>query len=348
MTHHPKTYGQIPELESLLRHHYQQLPKTEVHVEQWLAKAQSGHLGNRRQHRLQPLIRTASALVALGGLAGVVLHWAPRADALAWAATRNTPLLNRLAENLDLPGLSALVDSQKVIPLDVTDHHNGVTVRVVGAYADSAQTLVFLRTTRGMAISPQQITLRDQFGDSLYPNTTAWNDRSHEGYVDFSALPSWVWAPGVRLTLTIQSMGTATNPLNNMYSGPWQLRWIQAPPGASRTVSVHSRTHAHGITFSLNRILLAPSAGVLHVSSSTPLNTAPAIAREAKGREPQFTITHSGTGETIPILSASGGGTQMTLMSYPLSPGHYVLRVSWWNQKNGPWELPFTVPRRHP
>ncbi len=343
MTRHD---DQIPGLESRLRKHYRQLPKVEAHVEQWLTNAQDRHLDRRRPHRLSPLVRTASALVALGGLVGVVLHWVPRADALAWAATRHTPILNHLAESFDLPGLSALVGSQKVSPLDVTARHNGITVQVMGAYADSAQTLVFLRTTQGSLLSlPQQITLRDQFGNSLFPNTAAWNSQSHQGYVDFSALPSWVWTPGVRLTLTIQDLGTMTNPAKNVYAGPWQLRWIQAPPRASRTISVHSQTHAHGVTFSLNRILLAPSAAVLHLSSSTPLNITPAIAKEAKGRKPQFTITRIGTGKTIPLLSASGGGTRTTLMSNPLSPGQYVLEVSWWNQENGPWELPFTVPR---
>ncbi|MCL4352194.1 MAG: hypothetical protein M1499_08655 [Firmicutes bacterium] len=339
-----KTDIRLPELEDLLRHHYQQVPQAETHVDQWIAKAQAGSSGYHQHLQVRSHFRTALVFLAVGGMAGIVLHWAPRVDAVAWAATRNTPLLNRLADSLHLPGMGALVGSHKVIPLDVTDRHDGVTVQVVGTYADTAQTMVFLRTTKGMAFSSQQITLRDQFGDSLYPNSAAWNDTTHAGYVDFSALPSWVWVPGVRLTLTIHSMGTSKNPLTDVYPGPWQLQWVQAPPGASQTLFIHARTRVDGITMSLIQILLAPSASVLHMSSSMPLNTTPTMARNAKGRGPQFTITHADSGTAIPILSASGGGTQMTLMSNPLPPGRYILRVWWWNQKNGPWELPFAVP----
>lgn len=347
MPHRLKTDVQVSEVEALLRHHYQRVAQAEAHVDQWIANALEERLNYHQPPRMRPPVRTALALVALGGLAGIVLHWAPRVDALAWAATRNTPLLNRLADRLHLPGMSALVDAQKVIPLDVTDRHDGLTVQVVGAYADAAQTLVFLRTTQGMALSPQQITLRDQFGHSLFPNTAAWNGPLHEGYVDFSALPSWVWVPGVRLTLTIHSLGTAKNPLNDVYPGPWQLRWVQAPSGASRTVLLHARTQLRGVTFSLNRVLLAPSAAVLGLSSSTALSTTDATAATAKERGPQFSIVDVETGKTMPIISASEGGERMILMSHSLPPGRYILQILWWNQTNGPWKLPFTVPPRH-
>ncbi len=342
-----KTNVQDPALEALLRDHYQHVPQAEAHVDQWIAKVHAGSPGHSGQSGVRTRVWTAGALVAVGGLAGIVLHWAPRVDALAWAAARNTPVLNRLTESLSLPGISALVGTQKVIPLAVTDRHDGVTVQVVGAYADAAQTLVFLRTTRGMAVSPQQITLRDQFGEALYPNTAAWNNTTHEGYVDFSALPSWVWTPGVRFTLALQSLGTAKNPSSAVYPGPWQLTWDQAPPGASRTIVLHARTQVHGVTFALHRILLAPSAAVLTLSSSTPQHLSPATAKWAKARGPQFAVERTENGQTVPILSGSGGGTQFTLMSGPLLPGHYILKVLWWNRTQGPWTLPFTMPPGH-
>jgi hypothetical protein len=271
MPHRLRTSVQGRTLEALLRQHYRHVPQAEPRVDQWIGNAKAGARGRISRSRAGTRTWAAWSLVATGRLVAVLLHWAPRVEALALAGTRNAPLLNQLAESLNIPGMGTLVGTQKVMPLAVTDRHDGVTVQVVGAYADAAETLVFLRTTRGMAISPQQITLRDQFGNTLYPSTSARNEAAHQGYVGFTGLPFWVWTPGVRLTLSLYDLGTAKNPMGAVYRGPWQLTWDLAPPGASRAMVLHAQARVHGVIFALHRVLLAPSAGVLTVSSSTPV-----------------------------------------------------------------------------
>lgn len=358
MPHRQENEGQDPSLEALLRHHYRQLAAPEAPVYRWVAHAKTSSPTPFRFTGRRP--RLALVLVLLAGLGSSLFQWAPRVDALAWAATHNTPVLDQIARRLSVPGLNSLVGSGKIIPLNVTDRRNGVAVQVVGAYADAAQTLVFLRSTKGiLALSPEGITLQDQFGQTLVPNFSAWSDTRHEGYVQFSALPSWVWVPGVRLTLTLNSLQTMsplnavqsgpTSPIQAVYKGPWRLTWVQAPPSSSHTVYLRAGARAQGVSFTLHRILLAPSAAVLHLSSSIPAHfTTPAQAKTLKGRGPQFSIQEVGTNKTIQIFSGSGAGTRETLMTVPLPAGRYILAILWWNQKTGPWKVRFTIPHSHP
>ncbi|MDA8195218.1 MAG: DUF4179 domain-containing protein [Thermaerobacter sp.] len=335
-------------LERRLRHHYQNMLQSPALVDQWIAEAQAPNPVVRpSRHRWRaPAIVAASVL----GLAtGAAMHWAPRTDAWVWAATHDIPILQGIARQLGVPGVSSLVASGNVMPLNLADRQSGVTVKILGSYADAVQTLLFLQTTHG---SPtlDQITLEDQLGHRLQPEFSAWNSQTHQGFVQFSALPSWVWIPGAQLTLTINGLGSLRHPLGAIYQGHWQMTWDQAPPAAARTVSPDARAVAHGVTLTLQQYTLAPSAAVFHLSASVPWAHNVSKPRKQKtAPQPQFIIKRvHGSGAAIPILSESLGGAHVTLMAEPLQPGRYILTVVEWNHEPGPWTWPFTVSQGRP
>jgi hypothetical protein len=336
MKHRPLNRPSVPkspppeqdEMEALLRRYYRAIPMASPSVDAWIAAAQYA----RRPRPRGPWAVTAVAATGVVALLAGGLRLAPRAQAVAWAATQGTPLQQIVAWIAD-PGLQPLAATGQLPAMDLTARHDGETVQVLGAYADTVRTVVFLQTTGGIP-DLQGVTLQDQFGHQLVVNSLAWHQ--HQGVLEFSALPAWVWTPGVRLTLRIPALTTPAGQV--LAQGPWQFTWDQPAPTVNPPVSVNVSDTRGGVTFTLDAYSRAPSATALTLSVAGARVAPPTVHKGAA----EIVVQHVG-GDTVPLLSVAGGLQHLTILTAPLPRGRYILRITTWAQATGPWLLPFTV-----
>lgn len=316
------------EMEALLRRYYRAIPMSSPSADAWITGAQY----TTRPRPRGPRVATALATLGVVALLVVGLRFTPRVQGVAWAASQGTPLQQIVAWVAD-PGLQPLATTGQLPALDLIARHDGETVQVLGAYADTARTVVFLRTTEGIP-DLQGVTLQDQFGHQVVVNILAWH--RHQGVLEFSALPAWAWIPGVRLTLQISSLITPAGQV--LAQGPWQFTWDQPAPAVRPPVSIKVSDTHDGLTFTLNAYSRATSATALSLTVHGAGLVPPAVSKGAA----DIVVRHVG-GETVPILSFASGLQHLTILTAPLPPGHYVLRIATWAQATGPWRLPFTV-----
>jgi hypothetical protein len=185
-----------------------------------------------------------------------------------------------------------------------------------------------------------------------------WDIRENSGHIEFTGIPSWKLALGVRLHLSIQDIQWIPDSGKGGHDvqGLWKANWIQASDGRERVIKANTTATSNGIEIRLNTIELSPSATKLTLSSTnaaeTALGSSTVMERggtnKRQARE-EFYVEQVSTGKLYHMLSAEtmsyGSNVNGQIVTTPLSkPGEYKLVIKRFNGIDGTWELPFTIP----
>jgi Domain of unknown function (DUF4179) len=156
--------------------------------------------------------------VALCTLVGMLLgtsYFAPRfATALA-----SIPFVNSVTGPvLGATGLANV--SGQVTALSDSSESAGISVQLIGGYADAIRTVLFLHVKAPGDVVLQGDTLTDQFGTTYTELGSYGNTASGASALEFSPLSGPAAAVGARLTLHISHVSSDGGP---DVSGSWQL-----------------------------------------------------------------------------------------------------------------------------
>jgi hypothetical protein len=211
------------------------------------------------------LFGIAAASVVLIAANALTAYFAPRyGQALA-----NAPIVGAVAGPvLHFSGLDVSV----VIPLNESVTSSGHTVKLIGAYADTERTVLFLQVdgqAHGVPNKQQsccyaEATLTDQFGHSYQPNYS----------VDalaptFSPLVSPASNLGARLTLHISSL-MPTGPGFSETSGDWELH-LTLIQQAGTVLPLPAPVTANGVTYTFTSLHLSQLQLKVNYTLSGPL-----------------------------------------------------------------------------
>jgi hypothetical protein len=322
----------------------------------------------------------AAAACALAfGLARMAFYFAPNWEQEAYAAIASVPGAQYVVRPSDTKMLELTKQSQ-IQPMDVSAEDKGISVHVVGAYADGLRTVLFMRVDAdrvqmdgtGSLVPGHGVVLADQFGQRYILRGMTWNLDTHAGNLEFDGVAPWKLALGVRFTLHIPSVEWAPEPVSDSgatssnfqdVSGSWNLNWVQTSIGSTRSISLDSTAAFNGVEIRLTRVTLSPSATQFALTASGDLQASPPASPSGTGlgeeessagtKPPEgsaFYVERATTGERIPLATWWGSmsyGREVTwqLVTSPVTqPGKYVLVITRFNGQEGRWELPFTIP----
>jgi hypothetical protein len=211
------------------------------------------------------LIGIAATLILLIAGNALTAYFAPRyGQALA-----DAPVLGAVAGPvLHFSGL----DASEVIPLNEAVTSAGHTVKLIGAYADSERTVLFLEVDgqpHGLPNKQQSCcyadaTLTDQFGHS-YQQIYSVDALSPT----FSPLVSPASNLGARLTLHINSL-MPTGPGFTEASGDWELH-LTLLQQAGVVLPLPARVTANGVTYTFTSLRLSQFQLKVNYTMSGPL-----------------------------------------------------------------------------
>ncbi len=239
-------------------------------VDRTLRAAATGPVQSRSARRpwkrpRNVLIGVAAALILLIAGNALTAYFAPRyGQALA-----DAPVLGAVAGPvLHFSGL----DASAVIPLNESATSSGHTVKLIGAYADSERTVLFLEVDgqpHGIPNKQQsccyaEATLTDQFGHSY----------QHVYSVDalapaFSPLVPPASNLGARLTLHISSL-MPTGPGFSEVTGDWELR-LTLIQQAGTVLPLPAPVTANGVTYTFTSLHLSHFQLKVNYTLSGPL-----------------------------------------------------------------------------
>jgi hypothetical protein len=211
------------------------------------------------------LIGVAIASILLIGANALTAYFAPRyGQALA-----DAPILGAVAGPvLHFSGL----DASAVVPLDEAATSSGHTVKLIGAYADSERTVLFLEVDgqpHGIPNKQQsccyaEATLTDQFGHS-YQGSYAVDALAPT----FSPLVPPASNLGARLTLHISSL-MPTGPGFSEVTGDWELR-LTLIQQAGVVLPLPAPVTANGVTYRFTSLHLSQLQLKVNYTLSGPL-----------------------------------------------------------------------------
>lgn len=275
--------------------------------------------------RPRPLARVmrpiAAALVGLVGLWGV-FYFSPATGAVLAGA----PGVGSMsAWVLDYAGLGT---GSYVTAQDAAAAHSGVTVRLIGASANSLRTVLLLR------VSPANYTfvggnLTDQFTTS-YDMRGGYGDSRTGDWAVIFAPPSFVaMALGMRFTLTFDGFEGG----GAIVVGTWSLSGtVLSHQGRSFTAPQPAALGGVTITFSSG----TEADGVLELTAHLTGVTADQLGlgrKQRPGEVAPLTVTmadSTGTQLEVPYsLAGEPGGLALDILAYGVSDrGTYTLTIS--------------------
>jgi hypothetical protein len=153
---------------------------------------------SRRPARRLP--RTAAAGLATVALVVLIAYFVPAAD----TALASVPIAGDMLRDAGLVGAAGRITS-----VGSESSSSGYRLKLVGAYADSARTVLLLHSDPPIVFSTTPIVVTDQFGRSYqFQNGTA-NMQTGDSVLQFEAL-AWPDAiTGARITLHLSSVQSA-------------------------------------------------------------------------------------------------------------------------------------------
>jgi hypothetical protein len=168
---------------------------------------------SRRQARRLP--RVAAAGLATVALVALIGYFVPAAD----TALASVPIAGDMLRDAGLVGAAGRITS-----VGSESSSSGYRLKLVGAYADSARTVLLLHADPPIDFSPTPMVITDQFGRSYqFQNGTA-NLQTGDSVLQFEAL-AWPDAiTGARITLHLSSVQSADqNGPGPAVPGTWTL-----------------------------------------------------------------------------------------------------------------------------
>lgn len=327
----------------------------------------------KRISKRSPLLWAGYAIAACAfvlALARVTFYLAPNWEQAAYAAIGSLPASRFVIDPTDA-GMLELAERGQVQAMDVSARDQGISVQVLGAYADSIRTVLFLRVRGPQAGAgdagswmpmPGLLVLTDQFGHRYSLKSGQWQIGADAGNLQFEGISPWKLALGLRLRLQVPAMqwvparGTDTG-LHDI-KGSWTLDWVQTSVGSERTVQVDSVATSNGVRIMLTTVRLSPSATEFALTATMDAASAPgsSIGDGALPGKPlakdellYLYVERVADGKRFPWLSygTTGYGRFVTgkIVTVPLTqPGKYVLVIQGFNGRDGHWELPFAIP----
>ncbi len=302
----------------------------------------------RQRHKVYILLQraalTACVCLIVAGIGRFSFYFAPNWQQMTYAAVRQIPNLQFVIPKWDI-GL--LHRSSDIESMNVSASNRGASIYVTAAYADTARTVIFLRTSGtnvGMGfLRPETFTLTDQYGhqysevppigtSSVQPNG------SWVGSLDFEGIANWKQVTGLRLKLTVTSMLWSSTKNNSTHTvhGLWTMKWVQPTTPVGQPHSVTIDQVSSNIPVRLTQVQLAPSATVFDIQASG------ASIEGTNSKSPIFGfVERVSDGKKFDLL---GGAEPNKIVTVPLTtPGKYMLVVTNFDGKNVRWELSFTV-----
>lgn len=294
------------------------------------AAAMSAHrppTGPRR--RTLVLALTMVPLVTLF-ITAIAAYYAPAfSQALA-----DAPIAGRVAGPvLRQFGLASIED--RVSSFGDRSASSGYTLELVGGYADSSRTVLFLRVTpaaRVVMMSPDHVRLRDQFGREYYQTSGFADSETGDGAMTFAPILSPANQLGARLTLTLTQLEDRSAAQPIVITGSWELHGTLLPD-EGRDLRLPQPGDLGGAKVNFTKLRALPAALLLEfeMTGISPADVTERIPDGLKGR-PAFTVRLvDSSGQERRFLSGGGGP----------SSGNAVVRQQWlWEiTRPGSYEL---------
>jgi hypothetical protein len=213
---------------------------------------------------------------------------------------------------------------------------SGYTIELVGGYADSSRTVLFVRVTpaaRVLTVGPQ---LRDQFGRQYHHSSGFADSETGDAAITFEPIGSPANRLGARLTLTLTQLEDRTGAQTVPVVGRWDLHGTLLPDeGQDLALPERGSLGAAGFVFAKARALPAALLVEAEVTGTTLSELMERIPDGLKGR-PVFTVQlMDPAGHESRFLSGGGGssGDARSLRQQWLweitAPGRYELVLTW-------------------
>ena len=291
-------------------------------------------LANRPRRSALP--RVIALGVATLVIAAGVLYFVPAAD----AALADAPIAGDLLRDAGLAGAGTQVTS-----VGAAASSSGVRLQLIGAYADSARTVLLVRANPAVdffGVPGYDLQLTDQFGRSYNVQSGQTDSRTGQVIVQFEAL-AWPDAlTGARITLKVTAVkrlcATAAfcnDPLPeaSAVTGSWVLpATLGVDEGTSLALPATAQLGAARFQFTSVRSTSATIGIEIHVTGVTFDDLQQRIPDGGKGT-PVFTIDlFSPTGDVANASFSMGDGLQgpvIQFLGYRSGPGEYRLHISY-------------------
>ena len=289
-----------------------------------------------QENRRRQLPRLIALGVATLLIAGGVLYFVPAAD----AALADAPIAGALLRDAGLTGAGT-----KVTSVGAVASSSGFRLQLVGAYADSARTVLLLRASPAVQpfdVPGYDIQLSDQFGRSYNVQSGQTDSRTGQVIVQFDAL-AWPDAlTGARLTLKVTAVQRSclaaafcSYPLPDgpVVTGSWTLpATLGVDEGTGLPLPAAAQLGAARFQFTSVRSSTATIGIDIQVTGVTFNDLGQLIPDGGKGT-PVFTIDlFSPTGDVADAGSSVGEGLQgpiIQFLGYRSGPGVYRLHISY-------------------
>lgn len=278
------------------------------------------------RHVPRPLAISAwtATLLLIGTLAAA--YFAP-----AWSQALADGPIGGFAGGL-LRGFGLASESNRVTVLSDRVSASGVTLELVGGYADGTRTLILLRTSPaaypGMGSTPTR--LRDQFGQSYNVRSAGGNIETGETILQFEPLRWPATAVGARVTVEIAHMLVAGK---TDVSGPWSVHGtLSVEEGVD--LEVPSAVDLGGLRLTFTRARSFSTTVVIDFRASGAIEL---LTQRVSGANPKGTpavevalIDDSGRSLTMVQGDLTGGGPELTGQWLWQVDAHapYTLRIS--------------------
>jgi hypothetical protein len=265
----------------------------------------------------------AAAALVIATMA-CVSYFAPAAD----LAVASAPFSNWILRSAGLGDVSDLVTG-----MSDSSTQNGLTLHLVGGYADSSRTvlLIDLPLARDPDVLIGSVYLQDQFGQK-YAKTGAVQDlATRHAAIIFEPLRAPASLAGARLTLHIDVLESTAG---RLISGPWELHGVLVQENLSRTLSSPQAGMADGHPVRITSVVAVPH-GLRLVVSFPGTATTDVLARisdgSPKGRPAVILRLVTSSAATTPFTCeyvdvADGPGFDCLWL---VAPGVYTLVVDY-------------------
>lgn len=286
--------------------------------------------------RRRPLPRAIALGVATVLIAAGVLYFVPAAD----AALADAPIAGNLLRDAGLTGAGTQVTSVGAVATS-----SGVRLQLVGAYADSARTVLLLRAipaVQPLGVPGYDIELTDQFGRSYNMQSGQTDSRTGQVIVQFDAL-AWPDAlTGARITLKVSAVQRAclsaafcSDPVaeSPTVTGSWTLpATLGVDEGTALHVPTAAQVGAASFQFTSVRSSTATIGIDIQVTGVTFSDLEQRTPDGGKGT-PVFTIDmFSPTGDVADAgysIEEDLQGPIIQFLGYRSGPGDYRLHISY-------------------
>ncbi|MDQ6722605.1 MAG: hypothetical protein M3003_17685 [Candidatus Dormibacteraeota bacterium] len=299
----------------------------------------------------RPRRRQVPRLIALGVatlvIAASVLYFVPAAD----AALAGAPVAGDLLRDAGLVGAG-----NRVTSVGVVADAAGFRLQLVGAYADSARTVLLLRADPAiLPLGAVDAQLTDQFGRTYHMQAGQSDSRTGQVIVEFEAL-AWPDAlTGARIKLAVTAVEKAcpfsafcSDPVSpgSVVRGSWMLPAVLGvDEGTALPMPAVARLGDATYRFTDVRATQATIAVDIEITGITIADLEQIAPTGGKGT-PRFSIELVGpNGEFASasyLTSEDLQGVHVHFLGYRFAPGEYHLHVSYLG--SGDFERVLSVP----